>query len=136
MLANHERVGDIVTTDPGTEENVEIYNHFGAGALPQVPHHSEAGWEFLLAVYDRQPRRWRRDEIDMLRELSSRLWLRLENVRAGEALQASQDRLLRALQAAKMVAWEWDCDLQQLVTLHFPRRAVGHPPVLAGPEKG
>ena len=43
-----------------------------------------------------------------------------ERKEAMETLRKSEERLRRALGAAKMVAWEWDAENQELVT--FPRR--------------
>lgn len=44
----------------------------------------------VLAVNDNKPRHWREDEINLMRELTTRIWTRLERARTEEALAASE----------------------------------------------
>ena len=118
---------DNVATDPRTAEFVEGYEDYDTVAHLQVPYHSDGEWKFLLSVSHTQPHQWRHHEIELMRELTSKLWLRLERARADEALHASQQRLRRALSAAKMVVWEWDLEEEELVTFPRPDETDGLP---------
>ena len=46
-------------------------------------------WEFMLNVHDSVPRDWQEDEIQLLREVTTRIWTRLERVRAEKKLSAT-----------------------------------------------
>ncbi|MFU8803222.1 MAG: ATP-binding protein, partial [Bradymonadaceae bacterium] len=64
----------------------EAYEAFGVRAQLHAPHISDGRCKFLLAAYRLEPHQWRPDELDVMRELSARLWLRLERARAEKAL--------------------------------------------------
>ncbi len=57
-----------------------------------VPLLREGRWRFQLTVFDATPRDWREDEIELMRELTMRIWTRLERARAEQALRESEDR--------------------------------------------
>jgi signal transduction histidine kinase/CheY-like chemotaxis protein/PAS domain-containing protein len=72
-------------------------------------------WRFGLAVHDASPREWRQDELELLRELTSRIWARLERARAEAALQESERRLASELadttllqKLSAQLTEEWD----------------------------
>lgn len=61
------------------------------------------------------PRDWTDDEVELLETVAQRMWLSLENARlyqaAGQARTAAEeaaDRMRFGLEAARMVAWDWD----------------------------
>ena len=56
-------------------------------------------WRFALCLYHSTPHDWREDEIELARELTVRLWTRLERLRAEEALRESQRFLRSSLDA-------------------------------------
>ena len=49
-------------------------------------------WRFALCLYHSAPYDWRQDEIDLSRELTARIWTRLERLRADAALSASEEQ--------------------------------------------
>jgi PAS domain S-box-containing protein len=53
-----------------------------------VPVVQNGRWRFLLAVHHPVPHEWRDDEIDLVRELGTRVWSGLERAKAEEALAA------------------------------------------------
>lgn len=73
----------------------ERFAALGIGAFVCVPVVSDGNWQAFLFVYSQKPRQWRRDEIDLLRELTVRLWARLERARAEEALREREQQLRR-----------------------------------------
>jgi PAS domain S-box-containing protein len=67
-------------------------------AFVSVPFHRNGVWTNYLVVTDSQPRDWRDDEIELFRELSNRIFPRLERARAEEALCESERRLQKAIE--------------------------------------
>jgi signal transduction histidine kinase/CheY-like chemotaxis protein len=62
-----------------------------------VPLVRDGKWKYLLDIHDSKPRHWRPDEIALVRELTMRLWTRLERARAEE----EREQLLQSEQAAR-----------------------------------
>ena len=52
----------------------------------------EEQWRFALCLYRSVPYDWREDEIELTRELTARIWTRLERLRAEAALLESEQR--------------------------------------------
>ena len=57
-----------------------------------VPLIRDGQWRFALCFYHNAPYDWREDEIELARELTARIWTRLERLRAEEALRESEKR--------------------------------------------
>lgn len=68
------------------------------GAYVNMPFVREGRWRATLNIADANPRDWRDDEVNLMRELIFRTWTRLEQARAEEALRKSEEQL-RALNA-------------------------------------
>src|SRR3712207_7379879 len=49
-------------------------------------------WTAIITITSREPRDWRADEIELLQEIASRVFPRIERARAEEALRESEDR--------------------------------------------
>jgi PAS domain S-box-containing protein len=77
-------------TDPRTD--ARAYAALEIGAFVTVPFHVGGEWKAWVTVCDVGPRDWRKDEIELLQELSNRLFPRLERARAEEALRRSEER--------------------------------------------
>lgn len=82
----------------GTLESTLVVND--ELALIASPVSDAAEVKFLLCISDPEPRRWRVDEIELLAELTKRIWQHLEGVKANEALQKSHQRFDAILQQA------------------------------------
>ena len=78
------------------------------GAYVNVPLVRNGEWLCNMTICDTVPRDWRNDEIELMRELITRIWNRLERVRAEEALGKSEERLRLATQGAGIYWWEFD----------------------------
>lgn len=63
-----------------------------AAAFICVPLIRDGAWRFLLSVIHTEPRDWRQDEVDLMQEITTRMWTRLEQARAEEALKFSDAR--------------------------------------------
>ena len=60
------------------------------GAYINVPLVRHGEWLFNLALCDSGPRDWRPDEVELMHELTARIWTRLERARAEVALGQSE----------------------------------------------
>ncbi|MDB4954457.1 MAG: domain S-box protein [Myxococcales bacterium] len=72
------------------------YRPPGIRSMVLVPYASDGIWKFLLIPQHRKPRVWRPEEIELLRELTNRIYLRLERSWAEDALRASELALREA----------------------------------------
>lgn len=66
------------------------YDALGIRSFILVPLAANGLWRFQLSVIDNKPRLWQQDEIELLQELTARVWARLEKTRAEEALRESE----------------------------------------------
>lgn len=94
--------------------DAERYRAIGVGAFASFPVVSEDGWKFLLVMFDSKAHAWREDEIELMREITARIWTSLERRRADEALVEAQTHTRIALDAAEMGTWQWDIVANQV----------------------
>lgn len=73
----------------------EGFEKLGIGALANAPYLSNGRWKFVLSGMHRRPYQWRAEEIELLTELAGRIYVRLERIRAEEALRRSQQETER-----------------------------------------
>ncbi len=99
-FARESRAGTtFVVRDTGTDPRTVAlrYSAIEVAAFVSVPFHRAGEWTSFLAVTDSRPRDWRPDEIELIEEVSNRIFPRLERARAEEALRESEARLKRAI---------------------------------------
>ena len=84
-------VVDDCHADPRTDG--DAYARYEVASFITVPWQQEGRWRGLLAFCDDQPRAWREDEIDLVREVAHRALPRLQRARAQAALRESQQQL-------------------------------------------
>jgi PAS domain S-box-containing protein len=89
-----------VITDPRTAGSVDNYRVLRIGSYLLAPFVSDGNLKFALAIHRRETHAWRDAEIALLRELTARVWTRIERSRAEEALRESEGRLRRVLDGA------------------------------------
>jgi len=80
-----------VTVDPRTAENSANFQPLKIGSFINTPFVSDGVLKFLLGVYRSEPYEWRADEIELLGELMTRIWTRIERARAEENLRESEE---------------------------------------------
>lgn len=57
-----------------------------------VPLIQDGQWRFAICLYHSTAYAWRDDEIELMREMTARIWTRLERLRAEEAMRESEER--------------------------------------------
>ncbi|MCB0125810.1 MAG: PAS domain S-box protein, partial [Caldilineaceae bacterium] len=97
-----------VRHDPLISAPPELMAQLGIGAVVDAPYVEEGRWTFLLSACRPQAGMWHADEIELLRDLTGRIYIRLERARAEEALRKSEEHLRLATDAAQMYSWELD----------------------------
>ena len=90
-------VMNAATGNPLMKTGADLLKKFGAGSVVDVPHLEGGRWKFLLTVGRSKGGEWRRDELELLQELASKIYMRIERARAEEALRKSEERLQRVL---------------------------------------
>ncbi|MBF2007118.1 MAG: PAS domain S-box protein [Chlorogloeopsis fritschii C42_A2020_084] len=92
-------VSNNTQTNPVT--NAQANAAIGALSFITVPFHKDGEWKYLFSIHDIVPRTWRKDEIELVRELANRTFPRLERARAEAAVAADlrDTQLLRDLSA-------------------------------------
>ncbi|MBL7952785.1 MAG: PAS domain S-box protein [Flavobacteriales bacterium] len=78
-----------VVNDTATETgmNAEAYRKIGAGALVTIPVMREGTLVSLFSVTAAEARAWNTSDLELLKELSARIWNAFQRVKAEKALQ-------------------------------------------------
>ncbi|OQP44479.1 hypothetical protein A4H97_08875 [Niastella yeongjuensis] len=84
----------MVTTDTQNDPRLfaQTYAALGIGSFISIPLAEHDKFRFMLSILDAKPRLWHEDEIELMRELTVRIWTRLEKARAEEAMRKSEDK--------------------------------------------
>lgn len=82
------------------EDGREVYLAASISAAVCVPLVKDGRPVAMLGVHQDRPRTWSSDEVDLVRSVLERMWSELERVRAGDAVQRSEQRLRQTLEAA------------------------------------
>ncbi|MCH5598847.1 PAS domain S-box protein [Niabella ginsengisoli] len=69
----------------------QVEKIFGVTSFINIPIVKEGKWVFTMGIYDVLPRKWHNEEIELLEELTARIWTRLERAHAEEALRRSEE---------------------------------------------
>ncbi|MCF0055205.1 PAS domain-containing protein [Dyadobacter sp. CY356] len=94
--------------------NLQFTSAINVASFVNIPLPKQGHCQFCMTVMDIEPRHWREDEINLMRELAERIWARLERVQDEKALRQAERRLRLATEAADMAIWEWKLDTDQI----------------------
>ncbi len=89
------RTGTIfVSRDTQTDSRIdaELHAALGMGSFVSLPQVRGGEWRFQIVAARSAPHDWSSQEIELLRELTVRIWTRLERARAEEELRDSEER--------------------------------------------
>lgn len=80
------------------------------GAYIAVPYSQDGRWKAYFAVADSRARRWTGPEVELVQEIASRLFPRIERVRAEAALHVSEARYRLAEAATHGFSYDWNLE--------------------------
>ncbi|MEO7099385.1 MAG: PAS domain S-box protein, partial [Luteolibacter sp.] len=100
-----------VATDRRTSDYVESFRRVEVAAYMTEPLVTAEGAKALITVTSRQPRTWRPDEAQLLRDLAARLFPAVERARAEEALRESEALLRIFVEHAPVALAMFDRDM-------------------------
>lgn len=100
----------IVVNDTQNDLRTDAVSHASKqiGSFVAVPFHRDGKWRHYLTVYDINARNWQPDEVELLREVSSRIFPHLERARSEANLRMQEERTRIAIEAANLATWEWN----------------------------
>ncbi len=106
--------------DPRTD--AQRYSTLKIRSFVCVPLIAEGRWKFMFNIHDSQPRDWRADEISLVRELTARIWARLERVRADSLLRQNEALFAALIEEAPVGVYVIDAQfrVQQINTRALP----------------
>ena len=92
-----------------------LLDQLGLRSIVDVPYIKDGQWKFLLTVARSTAGKWHEGEIDLVRALAERIYLRVERALVEEALRESEVRLresdarLRlAVKSSNVGLWDWN----------------------------
>ncbi len=97
------------TADPGRPtQSANNYAELNIGALLNAPCLRNQRLEFMISAVKPTAHEWRDDEVQLLRELSTLLRLKLERAKAEEALRESESKFRDLADNMSQFAWVTD----------------------------
>jgi PAS domain S-box-containing protein len=97
-------------TDPRTD--AAGYATLDMYSFVTVPFHRHGQWTHYIAICHSQPRNWREDEIQLIEEISNRIFPRLERARIEAALRQSEERFRTVTATVPQLIWTATSDGQ------------------------
>ena len=105
-------VANSIYTDPAQFAALKVASFI---CLPLI---REGHWCFALCLYKSAVYEWRKDEITLARELTARIWTRLERLRAEAALRDSEERFRALVTASSDAVYRMSADWREMRQLH------------------
>jgi signal transduction histidine kinase/ActR/RegA family two-component response regulator len=95
MIATLRTGQPLVVSDTQSDPRVrpERYAALGTRSFIVVPLVRDGEWRFQISVRHNEPRTWRADEVELMCEITARIWRRLEHARADDVLRTGAEQL-------------------------------------------
>jgi len=94
-----------VNDDPVTKGSAREYEALSIGAFVTAPYLSDGQLKAAITIQTRGARKWRNDEVQLFRELTARIWSRIDRARAEQALRESEERYRSLVSILTDVPW-------------------------------
>jgi PAS domain S-box-containing protein len=105
IAAGRPMIVDDVASDPRVAASVDHHRTLNIGSYVVAPFVSEGLPRCALVLYRSNAYRWRRDEVNLLRELTARVWTRIEQARAEDALRRSEADFRQLANSVPQIVW-------------------------------
>jgi PAS domain S-box-containing protein len=110
----------LIVSDTQTDARVsaESYGALNIHSFIIVPLLRDRQWQFQISIIDNKPRTWRDDEVELMRELTRRIWASLERARAEAATIADlhDTQLLRELATRLVIEGDIQTLYQEIIS--------------------
>ncbi|AXK72705.1 PAS domain S-box protein [Lysobacter sp. TY2-98] len=97
-------------SDPLTAQFADNYGPYGTVALAATSYVIEGRLAGTLTAAAGEPRDWRSDELQLLREVVARLWPAIERAKSVSALRESEARFRQMADITPMMVWVAEAD--------------------------
>lgn len=107
------RAGEIfVVRDTDNDSRIDAARHraLKINSFVSVPLIQNGEWKFLLVINNSTARDWQAFEIELIHELTTRLWTRLERARAEDRLRESEEQLRALADSIPQLTWMAEAD--------------------------
>ncbi len=118
LQAGHTVAIDDIETDPRTAPYAELYLPYEVRSQLLAPFLGKGRWKFLLCAQHRKPYHWRSDEMELMRELTERIYTRLERAYAEAALRQSEEEFRAIFESSSVGKAEADPATGQLIRVN------------------
>lgn len=108
MVNGQSIVINDVERDPRTASFADRYRAIDVRAFANASFVSEDGIQFAIVLHQSHPHPWRPDEIELLEQLTTRIWAYLERDRALQQLKLAEARLQDILSSIHENFLVWD----------------------------
>lgn len=82
----------VCDTQNDSRVNAKAFGELSIASCMTVPFLKKNKWLYCLTVADSYSRQWRKDELDLVRELAQMIFPRIEKAKAEEALRESEEK--------------------------------------------
>jgi PAS domain S-box-containing protein len=105
IAAGQPMIVDDVASDPRVAGAVDSHRALDIGSYVIAPYVSDGLPRCALVLYRSNAYKWRRDEVSLLRELTGRVWTRIEQARAEDALRRSEAEFRQLANSVPQIVW-------------------------------
>jgi PAS domain S-box-containing protein len=105
QVARRGQIIVINNTQNDARIDAAAYAAYHIGSFVTVPFQQSGEWRYLLTVNNATARIWRADEIELIREITNRLFPRIERARAEAALQKSEAEFRQLANAVPQIVF-------------------------------
>ena len=112
MRSNQPYVVNDAKHDPRVPNNLDAYSKTDIVAVICLPLHKNGKFAAAMAVHQKTPRFWTREEIDLVQTVVRRCWESLERARAARVVRESDERFRLALSSGAVTVYEQDLELR------------------------
>ena len=101
-------VTDVEADERISEQDLAAYRQTRIRAVVSVPLHKAGRFAAGMAVHQKTPRRWSREEVELVGTVAERCWESMERARAVRELRLSEERYRSLVAASSSIVWTID----------------------------